>query len=255
MTSTELEKAKEHYRGIIEPLDLPEPEDGEIVAVGVPIFESVKRDVWHGFTRFMGKMAREIPEGNLWLLKPHNERLSWPLSNFWIVVSMLVQEEIAGRKADWLFYVEDDILLPRDVYAKLRAAADPEKRPFMAAVGYCRNAPYWPGVTQKSMGDRGWETETQWQVAPPAGIHAVHTAPLCATLLHRSIFDRIAEPWFNTVAPVSTGGGVTGPARWFCLQCHKAGIVPHVCCDVDIGHALQPLMMDRRKSEQWNASR
>lgn len=245
-----LDIAREHYKGIIDPLNLPPPEDGEIVAVGVPIYESVKRDVWHGFTSFMGDMAREIPKGNLWLLKPHNERLAWPLSNFWLVVSMIVQEEVAGRKADWLLYVEDDIQVPSDIYSKLRAAADPTDRPFMAAVGYCRNEPYLPGVTQM-VGHR----ETQWRSAPPAGVHAVHTAPLCATLLHRSIFDRIEEPWFNTVPPQSDKGGVTGPARWFCLQCHKAGITPHVCCDVEIGHVLQPLMINRKKSETWNAHR
>ena len=245
----------EANKGRIIPLDLPEPDkDAEIVALGAPIFETVKRIAWWSQTSVHGKLCRKLPEGNLWLLQPDNDRLAWPLSNFWIVCSMLVQEQIHGRRADWLLYLEDDVIVPPDIFDRLRKHADSELRPFVAGVGYCRNEPFWPGVTAIERDGPTMIREVQWSKAPDDEVHKVHTAPLCAALFHRSIFDRVPQPWFNTAPPLTFSNGITGPARWFCLQCHKVGINPHVVCDIDIQHIMQPQTVGRKESEAWNAT-
>ncbi len=227
--------------GLIDPLDLPEPGNGEIIAVGTPMYESMKRDTVHGFAAMMMEMARDYPKGNIWHLKPHNERLTWPFSCYWIIRSMLAQEMIFGRKATWLLYVEDDVVVPSNLFEILWREADPEERPFVAAVAYSRYEPQLPGITE--IGDDG--IERQWQAAPWMGLHKVETAPLCATLMHRNLFERVPQPWFDMSSPIIGSASVTGPARHFCKQMKKVGISPYVCCDVTVGHLSQPQIIGR----------
>ena len=222
----------------------PDP-DKEIVAVAVPIYEAVKRDAWYGFQALGHNMARQLPEDNLWLLKPANERLGYPYSTHWLRISMYLWEELAGRTCDWFFHLDDDAVFDAELYNQLRAVADPETAPFVSALAYSRKPPCWPGVTV--IGDDG--VESQWQTAPH-GVHQVHTAPLVAALIHRSVFNRLEEPIFHTtpmtaMAPTS----IVGPDRWFCLQCHKAGIPVTVNCDVNIGHVGSGPIIDRAVSE------
>ena len=222
----------------------PDP-DKEIVAIAVPIYESVKRDAWYGFQGLGHNMARRLPEDNLWLLKPANERLGYPYSTHWLRISMYLWEEIAGRKCDWFFHLDDDAVFTPDLYDQLRAAADPDLHPFVSGLAYCRQPPCWPGVTVMREGG----TEIQWQKAP-RGVHEVHTAPLVAALIHRSVFDRLEEPIFHTTPMTAMSPThIIGPDRWFCLQCHKAGIPVVVHCDVDIKHVGSPINIDRDMSE------
>jgi len=241
------ENLKQYQRDQVQLLDLPSPSDGEIVAVAMPIYESVKRAAVYSFSSMMMNMARTIPEGNLWNLRPKNERMGWPYSDYWYIMSMLEQERQAGRKADWLLYLEDDVIVPQNLFSLLREAADPVDRPIMSTVGYSRDDPYWPGVLE--LDENG--VEYQWRVAPEDGVREVSGAPFCAILIHRRIFDVVPEPWFNLMPMATNSRYACGPDRWFFQQCAKAGIYPHVRCDVNIEHILPPVTMDRRKSEAW----
>jgi len=221
----------------------PDP-DKEIVAMAVPIYEAVKRDAWYGFQALGHQMARQFPEDNLWLLKPKNERLGYPYSTHWLRISMYLWEDIAARKADWFFHLDDDAVFTKDLYDQLRSVADPEHHPFVSGLAYCRQPPCWPGVTVMRDGK-----EIQWQKAP-RGVQEVHTAPLVAALIHRSVFDRLEEPIFNcTAMTVMAPTHIVGPDRWFCLKCHSAGIPVMVHCDVDIKHVGSPINIDRSMSE------
>ena len=225
----------------------PDPEH-EVVAMAVPIYEAVKRSAWYGMQAMGHRMARMLPEGNIWLLRPSNERLGYPYSTHWMRISMYLWEELCGRRADWFFHLDDDAIFPADLYERLREVANPETRPVVSALAYCRQHPFKPGVT--AICEDG--IERQWDVAPH-GVHEVHTAPLVAALIHRSVFDRVDEPMFHCTAMTAVAPThVVGPDRWFCLRCHKAGIPITVHCDVDIGHVSQPGVVSRAVSEQFN---
>lgn len=237
-----MDDVHERVEGLVDLLDLPEPSPGEIVAIGTPVYESMKRDALHGFVAMMMEIAREYPRGNVWYLKPHNDRLTWPFSCYWIIRAMLAQEAVVGRKADWLLYIEDDVVVPSNLFEMLWREADADMRPFVAAIAHSRYKPYKPGVTEI---DPEAGRECQWEATPFMGLHRVATAPLCATLMHRSLFDRVPQPWFDPPAPIIGQYGVIGPAKQFCKQMRSVGIDPYVCCDVTVKHLGQPPLVGR----------
>jgi len=241
---------KEWERYIYVPESISPDKNKEIICWVMPVYENVKRDSWWGFQNLGNRLAREFSDDNLWIMKPHNDRLGWPHSHHWMYCSMNIWEAVAERKCDWFFHLEDDAIVEPDIYHRLREVADPETAPVVSALAYCRNSPYLPGVTVFNADGK----EEQWTVAPN-GVHRVRCAPLCATLIHRSVFQKIEHPPFHIRPLLETSPmEVWGCARWFMLRCEKAGIPIYCHCDVNVGHVVAPAIVDRRISEMINSN-
>lgn len=230
------EELEKKFEGLIDILDLPPAGPGEIVAVGTVVYEAMKRDALQSVFSMCANMGRQMDKGNLWFLRPHNDRLTFPFSHYWVIKAMVAQEKLYGRRADWLLWLDDDLVVPPDTYDILRAAADPMERPLVAAMARTRYAPFLPGVTELDANGR----EFQWRASPYEGCHPARTVPFCITLFHRSLFDRVPQPWFDVSTPILEENHVTGPDRWFCLQMEKVGIVPYVSCDINVKHLMAP---------------
>lgn len=176
---------------------------------------------------------------NLWVL-PAYPRLAYPYSALYAVASMVKTEKKTGRRADWVLWLDDDVIVPSGLCRILRDAACPEKRPFVAALGFDRQPPFRPAVWNLATTEGGSEYQSQWDNPPESGTHEVSSTGLCAALLHRSIFDRVEEPWFAVIPrEVDKNGNVisgVNPDAWFSQRCREAGISPYVCCDVNIVH-------------------
>ena len=192
----------------------------------------------------------QLPDLDLWLLEPKAERLTYPYCVWSMLEALEAREAEAGRKADWLFWVEDDIAPLPDVYAKLRAAADPVERPYMAALAYCRTQPYWPGVARRQWhAEQGLMEIAQWPKAPAEGVWPVDQVGMCAALIHRSLLGRVAPPQFNVVPNQS---GAMGPDAFWSMRLKQIGVYPHVCCDVEVEHLVSVLPVGRELSEAYN---
>lgn len=188
-------------------------------------------------------MARQLPEANLWVLEPERDRLTYPFCVYGYVRAMFDDEKRRDKRADWFFWIEDDIVPPEDLCETLLAAADPEDKPFMAALAYCRTPPYGPGlVTVKN------PFRYQWAKAPTSGVHPVDSVGMCACLIHRSLFDRVAEPWFGVLPPTEHLG--FGPDAWWCNRLVNSGIQPYVCCDAEVKHIADGVLIGREISEK-----
>ena len=215
----------------------------ETIALAVPIYESVKAPAYRSHLAMVAAMARM--DVDLWLLHPRYERRTYPFCVNDMVAAMLAAEKSKGRRADWLFYVEDDIVTSPDTFAKLRAAADPQARPFVSALTYCRTPPYGPGVAN-IVTQNGLVYADQWRTAPIAGTHPADQVGMCACVIHRSLFNRIAEPWFEIYADL---GHSSGPDASWCGKLRTAGIAPQVCCDAEVGHLDTGRVITRADSE------
>lgn len=223
----------------------------ETLAWATAIYEAVKGPAWDALQRFGFRLARQFPAENLWLLKQPHDRLTYPFCVYWFVQAMFDREQKEGRKADWFLWIEDDIMPPDDVYDTLRAAADPDDKPFVSALAYCRTPPYGPGIASvRKLGNV--TTRVQWADAPTSGTHPCDSVGMCAALFHRSLFDRVPEPWFG-VAPPSANSGI-GPDAWWCDKLLKHGIQPYVCCDAQVDHIGPSIRVDRRSAERWRAA-
>lgn len=220
----------------------------ETIAWATAIYEGVKTPAWFALQKLGFSLARQFPEENLWLLRHPNDRLTYPFCVYWYVNAMFKREEREGRNADWFLWIEDDIVPKDDLFEKLRAAADPVDRPYVAALAYCRTPPFGPGIVDITVnGNR--ELRQQWDVVPESGTHPVDSVGMCAALIHRSVFSRVPEPWFGVSPPHEFGG--IGPDAWWCKRLLTAGIQPYVCCDAEVGHIGPPMLVTRESAALW----
>jgi len=225
----------------------------ETIAWATAIYEAVKTPAWFALQKLGFRMAREFPEENLWLLRSPLDRLTYPFCVFWFVQAMFEREKKEWRRADWFLWIEDDIVPQDDLFEKLRAAADPLNRPYVAALAYCRTPPYGPGVATSKKMDNNKILWTQWEEAPKSGTHPASSVGMCAALIHRSLFDRVPKPWFGVGAPHKSGG--MGPDAFWCLRLIENGIQPYVCCDAEVKHVGPSVLIDRSSASRWEAAK
>ena len=223
--------------------------ENEVVAWGTAIYESAKPAAWRSHVALAAELGRTVPKENLWLLKPMQERMTYPFCVFWHVKAMLDRETAEGRRADWFFWLEDDIIAPPDTYSILRAAADKDERPYVSGLVYARVPPHGPGVAEVTYGS-GVRYVTQWVDAPQSGTHLAGMAGMGACVIHRSLFDKIPEPWFSIEPPQTTWSGA-GPDSAWSYRLAQIGVPVNVCCDVRLGHVGDGIVVDRSVSEAW----
>ncbi len=223
----------------------------ETVAVSVAVFESVKVQAYRAHLEMIAVMARDMQSENLWLLAPEWQRRTYPFCISGMIQEMMDREKEEGRKADWLFWLEDDIIPESTIYATLRAAADPKDRPYIAALAYCRTKPYFPGIGNVVEVD-GRRYIQQWKDAPKIGCYPVDRVSMCAVLFHRSLFDIVEQPWFDVEVNDATG---IGPDAFWCSRLKASGIQPYLCCDAKVGHLGESPVITQEISEKWNAQR
>lgn len=220
---------------------------GPVVALGRAVYETQPQEATDNLLKLVGYFHRSLPPGNFWTLRTY-ERLPYPYAVYWPLANAFSKEKATKRRFDWFIWIDDDVLVsPQDIMLLMKAA-DPDKRPFVSALPYDRFEPHAPAVTEEMNG-----TLVKWVQAPPSGVYPCHHVGLCLAVFHRSLFDRVPEPWFAAMPPVKGFSGLA-PDWWWSMQMHKAGLVPYVCCDTNVIHLGRKLHVEREYSEQWQAT-
>ena len=214
-------------------------DSAEIVAFGTSIYQGARPAAYDSHRKISAALGAEFGP-NLWIL-PTNARMAYPYSALYAIASAFKTEQQVGRKFDWLFWVDDDVIVPTSAYRTLRDAADAVERPFVAAVGYDRRPPFHAAVWEWETTDAGLKLYRPWIDAKESGVHKVACTGLCAAVFHRSLFERVPEPWFAVVpAQVNhESGGISkgiNPDTWWSRQCEKADVPVYVSCDLDVVH-------------------
>jgi len=218
--------------------------EGDVVALGRAVYETTPQGAADHLLRLAVSLSHIYAPGNLWVLPTH-ERLPYPYAVYWPLCNAFQTEKNTGRRFDWFVWMDDDVFVTPNDWQKLMAAADPVERPFVAALGYDRLQHHRPAVSEIVDGER-----RMWLKAPKSGTHAVHTTGLVCAVFHRSLFDRVPEPWFG-VAPAVKGASGVNPDWWWSYRLHAAGITPYVCCDTDVIHLGAKSRINRAYSEKY----
>lgn len=158
---------------------------------------------------------------------------------------LMVQALDAG--CEWIFYLDDDVIPPRDTYFKLAEHADAEKAPVLSALAFFRYPPYWPSIF-KYEGVPGLKVPSLSRPIPVLDyprdqLVKVDATGLCACLMHRSVFEKIEKPWFD-----HTSDGT--PDGWFMSKLWMADIPIHCHTGVIVGH-LNTQIADQRTWDAW----
>ena len=238
--------------------------DGEVVAIGTAVYEGIKPAPYDSHKRMCVATASMVGAGNLWLLNSL-PRMPYPYSVLYTISGLFKTETKFGRKADWLLWVDDDVVVPDRLYEALRSVADPEERPFVTAVACDRSSPFRIAIWSNFDNGNGLEFRKQWVAkdpdgtpeplchklmpnemwAPTEGVHEIGVTGLCAALFHRSLFDKVPQPWF-AVAPGETDmeGRISHKINtdsWWCNQMEKVGIKRYANADVSVIHLGFPM--------------
>lgn len=231
------------------------PDSGEIVCLGGSSYGGFENAARDSHCRLCLRMGYEIGPNNVWLL-PTKSRMPYPYSSLFSIASMMMTEKVQGRKADWFFWLDDDVLVQPDVYSRLRAVADAQDRPFVAAVGIDRFPPFRVAAWSQFMAGEvvsrkqwivpdgpcnSWKYELagneMWM--PIEGVHEVSCTGLCAAIFHRSLFDRVPQPWFAATPGTADEKGVEhrlNPDAWWCQKLNEAGIKAYVDASTAVVH-------------------
>jgi len=235
VTAPSVEDVMQMYGAPLASNPLPADPQTEVVVLATASFGDIDQMAFDAHKALVAQMSLDYG-GNLWV-QPTRERMPFPDACLFAVGAMINTEVYLGRKADWFLWVEDDIAVPRDLMRRLRAVADPVERPFVACAGYDRIPPHKMAVWEKH-GDQIY----QWIDSPHYGPKQVHATGLPAALIHRSVFERIGEPYFATTSTKLAKPGESDPKHgdkpdtYFCRRLRDNGIPIWVDSSIDIIH-------------------
>lgn len=148
----------------------------------------------------------------------------------------------AGLKsgAEWLFFLDDDVIGPNVGLLTLIAAAEQNNWKFVSGLYWARKAQKdrslaaWKRFSQKT-GNEAWAKE-KWGYAAileqqKGRFAIVDAVGLGFALIHRSVFEKLSRPWFDWP--------VEGPSEdfYFCEKVAKElNITPVVDMEIKCGH-------------------
>jgi hypothetical protein len=218
----------------------------EIVALIGAVFDGVSPKVYDNHKRLCAQMAVDLG-ANFWLT-PTQERMPFPEALLYAIGSALRAEKRESKRIDWLLWLEDDIAVPQTLYRQLRVGAHPTERPFIGVCAFDRNWPFQPTV----WGQQGGEVR-RFDAIPSTGLLPVSQVGMTVALMHRSLFDKIPQPWFGT-SPGKVIQKGTGredvkrsikPDMWFCQRMRDANIPIYVNFGVRLTHFGQRMPVNR----------
>lgn len=180
-----------------------------------------------------------------------------------------VVRQFLESDCQWLWMLDTDMTFAPSVLPRLLEAAHPFHRPVMGALcfGGTRGGVVFPTLYRlcPPSEDHG-PMETIWDYPANAVVKVDATGCACL-LVHRSVFDKIAElkrpdgavafpqplTWFSETA---YGPHEFGEDWTFCLRAAQVGVPVHVHTGIKIGH-IKPAVLDesayveyRRLAEQ-----
>ena len=158
--------------------------------------------------------------------------------------------------AEWLWMLDTDMTFSHDTLERLMAAADPAERPVVGALcfGGSRGGVVFPTLYRlRPPGPNQGPIEVIREYPPDALVKVDATGAACV-LMHRSVFERIAdfarpdgtvafpEPmvWFAE----TVYAGIDFGEDWtFCMRAQQVGVPIHVHTGIKIGH-VKPAVVD-----------
>lgn len=160
---------------------------------------------------------------------------------------------LEDQAAEWLFWIDTDMGFSADAIDRLIDVADPEERPIVGGLcfaqkqldpdgmGGWRSAvvpTIYDWTTKEETGETGFLSVPEYPT--DSLVKCAGTGAACI-LIHRSVFERIAESsgygkWYDRVPNPTAGGRPIGEDLSFCLRAGALGIPVHVHTGVRTTH-------------------
>lgn len=145
------------------------------------------------------------------------------------------------KSVKWLFFFDDDMVIPTNVVDVLTFRADVSDSAFLSGVCTTKSEPFMPTAYISSQGDAGAHNalaelvgtvETQYHaitdVVPNQGIRPVDGVGAACLCLRRDMLEAIEPPWFKFEG--------SGEDLYFCRKAIAAGFEIRIDTSVIVGH-------------------
>ena len=178
----------------------------------------------------------------------------------------VVETFLRDTTADWLLFLDNDMVFPRDTLETMLSLADPELVPILAGLylGPLQPFPDEPERTEYlplwTYGYGGHERLQVFSVNFDVPMTAIHTCGMGCTILHRSVFERVGEAyahdqwcWFghDLIRGTRLGEDYTLCERARGLGIPLFGTAQIVCGHIKT-HLLHPISYARERASAEN---
>lgn len=157
-----------------------------------------------------------------------------------------------STEAEWLFMVDDDMVVPMGAIEAFLASADPEKMPVLAGLTW--------GMGRDGIFPTLWRFEekigelVRFDSWPENALLRVDGTGAACLFVHRSVFERMLEAKFSPHAPwfeeLGMGEHTVGEDVAFCLRLRQLGIPLYVDTALQFGH-VKPRTIDADEYHRW----
>lgn len=130
--------------------------------------------------------------------------------------------------ASWVIYVDSDMRFPKNAFEQLVK----HKKPIVAASYPTRKYPFIQPVTFRS--DEG--DERVYTKSDSQGLEEVASTGFGLIAIHRSVFEKVPQPWFYVPYDTVKNKFDCGEDIWFCRRAREAGFP--VMIDHDLSQAV-----------------
>lgn len=183
--------------------------------------------------------------------------------------TLLVQQFLGRRDADWLLMLDDDMAFAPEVVEQMMAVADPTDVPVLGGLTFVGDGDRikTPTIYAKDDSEPGFPgavpvTDFPSKDCPAHTLVRVFATGGACLLVHRSVFVAMAKaygklpngnpnpyPWF-TEGVTSPGGVPVGEDIAFCMRMEPLGIPVHVHTGIEFGHIKTATLTYSRWKEQ-----
>lgn len=164
------------------------------------------------------------------------------------VLTPVARERIAeiavGEKFDYIFFVDDDMICPRDLFERLYK----HQKDIVAALAFTRFAPHRPVLYLIEEGydqvaKKNYYTSKSYFNYPKDTLVQCDAVGFGAVLIKVDVFNKLQQPWF-------TPGTGRGEDIQFCYDAGKAGYKVYMDTATKLGHLGPPKVIDEAVYEK-----
>lgn len=150
-----------------------------------------------------------------------------------------IVEFAMNENADWLFFLDSDMVPPHDALVKLTDL----NVPIATGMAFKRTPPFQPCFYTKVSIDKDFKPKLESPIEfPDKGIIECQGFGMACALIRREVFEKVKKPYFFPFPNI-------GEDLSFCLRSRQAGFKMYCDLSIDCGHvSSMPIQKDHFKA-------
>jgi len=203
----------------------------ERVFVGIPAIAGLEPEVVENLCSMFFHAGRRCPNTDFYLKIVAKKEQYRARNN---IVNMAM-----GVDADWILFLDDDMVVPNDLYERLRA----HDKDITGVLYWQRGGAYHPVILKRTSGVDGHYNYEFMGDFPRNQLAKVDCIGGGCMLIRTDIFAKMIQPYFWV-------DGIVGTDIYFCHRAFEAGIDVYCDTTIELGHMNLPTVITEKTIPQ-----